>query len=131
MYFRTLPSAIASSRAVGAPGPGAEVVKDRMEPVLDERSVYIKYVTEPGNFSGQINPFLPLAAARPLTTRSWPEALNAKDSRHAGRMAAISQNPCPLLAQSACPNRQAQTISIEFCRRWPDRASNVPRTAKP
>jgi hypothetical protein len=25
----------------------------------------------------------------------------------------------------------AQTISIEFCRRWPDRASNVPRTAKP
>ena len=71
-HFRALPSATASSRAVGEPGTGAEVVKDRTEPVLDKRSVYIKYVTEPGSFSGQINPFLPLAAARPLTIRSWP-----------------------------------------------------------
>jgi hypothetical protein len=30
---------------------------------------------------GQINPFSPLAAARLLTIRSWPEALDATGSR--------------------------------------------------
>ncbi len=37
--------------------------------------------------------FSPLAAARPLTIRSWPEALNAKGSRHAGRMP-IGRHAC-------------------------------------
>ena len=35
--------------------------------------------------------FSPLAAAQPLTIRSWPEALNASGSRRACRMA-ISRN---------------------------------------
>jgi hypothetical protein len=35
-----------------------------MGPDLDERVVYIQYVTEPGNFFSQINPFLP-ARRRP------------------------------------------------------------------
>src|SRR5271157_973326 len=44
--------------------------------------------------------FSPLASARSLTTLSWPEALNARGSRRAGRMA-ISRNPCShLIANS-------------------------------
>ncbi len=45
---------------------------------------------------GQINPSSPLAAARLLTIRSWPEALNASGSRRASRMT-ISRNACSLL----------------------------------
>src|SRR5271157_4760584 len=64
-----------SSRAVGEPGTGAYVDKDRTGPDLDERSVHfqyvteIQYVTEPGNFFGQINPFLP-ARRRPTVDHS-------------------------------------------------------------
>jgi hypothetical protein len=69
LYFRTLPSATASSPAAGEPGTGAEVVKDRTGPDLDERIIYTQYVTEPGNFFGQINPFLP-ARRRPTVDHS-------------------------------------------------------------
>jgi len=30
-----------------------------MGPDLDDRPLYIQYVTEPGDFCGEINPFLP------------------------------------------------------------------------
>jgi hypothetical protein len=41
--------------------------------------------------------FSPLAAARPLTIRSWPEALNARDSRRGCQMT-ISHNDYSLIA---------------------------------
>ncbi len=44
--------------------------------------------------------FSPLAAARPLTTLSWPEALNARGSRRAGRMA-IGRSACSLAVARA------------------------------
>jgi hypothetical protein len=54
---------------------------------LVSHSVHIQYVTETGNSSDKSIRFYPLAAARPLTIRSWPQALNARGSRRAGRMA--------------------------------------------
>ena len=47
--------------------------------------------------------------------------------RRGHRRTEIVESP----SRSAPRRARAQTISIEFCRRWPDRASNVPRTAKP
>jgi len=44
--------------------------------------------------------FSPLAAARSLTTLSWPEALNARGSRRAGRMA-IGRSACSLAVPRA------------------------------
>jgi len=47
------------------PSTDRRIGKDRTGPDLDERSIHIQYVTEiqyftePGNFFGQINPFLP------------------------------------------------------------------------
>jgi hypothetical protein len=91
LYFRALSSATASSRADGEPGTSAAVVKDRTGPDLDERSVQFQYITETGNFSDKSIRLSPLAAARPLTIRSWPKALNARGSRRACQMA-ISRN---------------------------------------
>ncbi len=54
------------------PGTDHRIVKDRTGPDLDERSVYISMSPESGNCFGQLNPFLPLAAAQPLAIRSWP-----------------------------------------------------------
>ncbi len=45
------------------------VDKERTGPDLDERVVYIQFVTEPGNFFSQINPFLP-ARRRPTVDHS-------------------------------------------------------------
>jgi len=69
--------------------------KERTGPDLGKRRVYNQYVTEPDIFFRQIKPFPPLAAARPLTIRSWPEAINARGSRRAGRML-ISRSACSL-----------------------------------
>src|SRR5271157_3951300 len=52
--------------------------------------------------SGKSNFSSPLAAARPLTIRSWPEALKAKGSRRAGRMA-ISRHAYSLIALPDSP----------------------------
>src|SRR5208337_5385086 len=46
--------------------------------------------------------FSPLAAARPLTIRSWPEALNARASRP-GCHLAISRNDYSLIALPDLP----------------------------
>ena len=72
LYSRALSSATASSRAVGEPGSGAEILKDWTGPDLDERSVHIQYITETGNSSDKSICLSPFAAARPLTIRSWP-----------------------------------------------------------
>ena len=45
------------------PDTDTRIVKDRTGPDLDERPVYIQYVTEPGDPFGQIKLFLP--ARRP------------------------------------------------------------------
>src|SRR5271157_1775106 len=70
-----------AARWVGYPWPEnrgrnwSRIVKDRTGPDLDERSVLnqyiteIQYVTEPGSFFGQINPFLP-ARRRPTVNHS-------------------------------------------------------------
>ena len=84
------------------PDTDRRFVKDRTGPNLDERSLYIQYVTEPGDSFGKSIRFSPLAAARPLTIRSWPEALNASGSRGACRMA-ISRNGRPLFVCPPCP----------------------------
>src|SRR5271157_700825 len=68
LYFRTLPSPTASSRAVGEPGTGAYVAKDRAGPDLDDRPHFIQYVTEPSDCFGQIKLFLP-ARRRPTVGR--------------------------------------------------------------
>ena len=61
-------------------------------------AVYIQYVTEPGNFFGQINPFLPARRRPPVDhSLSWPEALNASRFKRACRMAR-RRNACSLLA---------------------------------
>ena len=52
------------------PATDSQIVKDRTGPDLDERPVYIEYVTKPGDSYGKINPFPPLASARSLTTLS-------------------------------------------------------------
>src|SRR5208337_5424961 len=41
------------------PDTDRRFVKDRKEPDLEERPLYIQYVTEPGDSRGKINPFLP------------------------------------------------------------------------
>ncbi len=57
------------------PSTDRRIDNDRTGPDLDERSVHIQYVTEfqyvtkPGNFLGQINPFLP-ACRRPTLDHS-------------------------------------------------------------
>jgi len=76
------------------PDTANRIGKDRTGPDLDERSVHIQYVTEPGNLFGQINLFSPLTAARPLTIRSWPEALNAGGFSSACMMAS-NWDACP------------------------------------
>src|SRR5208337_2745502 len=58
-----------SSRAVGEPGTGAYVGKDRTGPDLHERPLYIQYVTEPGDSCGKIDPFL-ATRCRPTVERS-------------------------------------------------------------
>ncbi len=66
-----------SSRAVGEPGTGAYVAKDRTGPDLDERPLY--FIMSPNRAipAEKSNRSSPLAAAQPLTILSWPEALNA------------------------------------------------------
>src|SRR5271157_5524217 len=57
------------------PSTDRRIEKDRTGPDLDERPIHIQYVTEiqhvtePGNFFGQINPFLP-ARRRPTVNHS-------------------------------------------------------------
>ncbi len=67
------------------------IVKDRTGPDLDERPVYVSMSPNQAISSDKSIRFSPLAAARPLTIRSWPEALNAKGAKRAYRMA-ISRN---------------------------------------
>ena len=55
------------------------IVKDQAGPDLDERPLYIKYVTEPGDSFGQICPFLPSRCHPTVLPRL--EALNASGSR--------------------------------------------------
>ena len=58
--------------------------------------------------------FPPLAAAQPLTILSWPEALNAKGSGSACRLA-ISRNACPVLAPQSCCNNAIKCHVSELC----------------
>jgi hypothetical protein len=104
------------------PSTDRRIEKDRTGPDLDERSVHIQYVTEiqyvtkPGNFFGLVHPFLP--AARWLTTRSWPQPLNAKGSGRAGRKTSRCDTcpltiPIPKWSVSQITSRLLRT----FCRR--------------
>ena len=79
------------------PDTDSRIVKDRTGPDLDERPLYIQYVTEPGDSCGKINPFLPARRRSPLTILSWPEALNAKRLQ-AACLKHISRNACSLMA---------------------------------
>ena len=48
------------------PATDSQIGKGRTGSDLDERPVYIEYVTKPGDSYGKINPFPPLASAQPL-----------------------------------------------------------------
>jgi hypothetical protein len=58
----------------------------------------------------------PLAAARSWTTPSWPEALNARGSRRARRMA-ISRNARPLIISCPLPSLIVAGVEQEFTAR--------------
>jgi hypothetical protein len=109
LYFRALPSATASSRAVEEPGTGAEVVKDRTGPDLDERPLYIQYVTESGDCFGQIDPFLP-TGRRPTVDHSLVAGGAQRQSLQACLLEAIRCNACSLLALPDFPEF-AQAVS--------------------
>ena len=79
------------------PDSDRRFIRDRTGSNLDERRLYIQYVTKPGDSRGKINPLLLARHRRPLTILSWPEALNASRSKRACRMA-IRRNACSLLA---------------------------------
>src|SRR5271157_6007591 len=100
------------------PSTDRRIDKDRTGPDLDERSVHIQYVTEfqyvtkPGNFFGEINPFLPACLRRSLTIRSGLEALKASGSRRACQRA-ISHNDYSLIALPDFPEfAQAVRYSV-------------------
>ena len=61
--------------------PTAGFRKDRTGPDLDERPHYFIMSPIQAISSDKSIRFSPLAAARPLTIRSWPEGLNASASR--------------------------------------------------
>ena len=57
------------------PSTDSRIGESRTGPDLSERVVYIQYVTNRAISSDKSIRFSPLAASRPLTIRSWPEAL--------------------------------------------------------
>ncbi|MGZ6053663.1 MAG: hypothetical protein ACXWNF_16340 [Isosphaeraceae bacterium] len=63
------------------------ITKDRTGLDPDEHPLYFSMSPNQAIPAEKPIDFSPLAAARPLTIRSWPEALNARGSRRAGRMA--------------------------------------------
>src|SRR5271157_1280200 len=71
-------------------------VKEQTGPDLDERPHYFSMSPNQAICSEKSIVFSPLAAARALTVRSWPEALNASGPRRACRMA-MSRKACSLL----------------------------------
>ncbi len=85
------------------PDTDSRIGKDRTGPDLEERPLYIQYVTEPGNLFGKINPFLP-ARRRPTVDHSLVAggAQRQGGSRRAGRMP---------ISRSAC------SLAVAYCRR--------------
>jgi len=76
------------------PDTDMRIVKDRTGPDLDERPVYFSMSPNRAIPSDKSNFSSPHAAARPLTIRSRPEALNAKGSK---RPAGCPSNACTVL----------------------------------
>src|SRR5208337_4988726 len=68
LFSRPTPRAPRPTLAGILPVTNGRFVKEQTGPDLDERSLYIQYVTEPGNLFGQINLFLP--ARRPSVDHS-------------------------------------------------------------
>ena len=92
------------------PDTDRRIVKDRTGPDLDERPLYIEYVTEPGDFLRKNQTVLsPLAAVGPLTILSRPGALHTSGSRRACLMP-IRRNACSLIALPDFPEF-AQAVS--------------------
>src|SRR5271157_658387 len=92
LFSRPTPHAPRPTLGGILPLTNGRFVKEQTGPDLDEHSPLFHYVTEPGDSFGQINPFSPLADARPLTIRSRPETLNASGSR---RLPDGHQPQCP------------------------------------
>jgi len=76
------------------PDTNRRFVKDRTGSNLDERPLYIQYVTEPGDSCGEIDPFFSpplgtdphlLATDRLLCFLLWPGAVAARSARFACR----------------------------------------------
>ena len=65
------------------PDTDRRIVKDRTGSNLDEHPVYISMSPNQAISLDKSIRFSSLAAARPLTILSWPEALNASGSRRA------------------------------------------------
>ena len=83
--------------------PTAELAKSERGPISTSGPPSISVCHRNRGFLGQKSTYSsPLAAARPWTTSSWPEALNASGSRRACQIA-IRLNACSLLALPDLP----------------------------
>jgi len=94
------------------PDTDSRIGKDRTGSNLDERSLYIEYVTEPGDSCGKIKPFFPLAVAQPLNILSRPETLNASGSRRACRRPSAAMPVRSLISPSS--PKQLGMVSLEL-----------------
>jgi hypothetical protein len=79
------------------PSTDRRIDKDRTRPDLKERPHYSSMSPNQAICSEVSVVFSPLATVRALTIRSWPEVLNARGFRRAGRMA-VSRKAFFLLA---------------------------------
>jgi len=77
------------------PDTDRRIGKDRTGPDLHERSLYIKYVTEPGDSCGKISPFL-LTRCRPTVKRSLAAGDAQRQRLKACLPEAISRNASSL-----------------------------------
>src|SRR5208283_2001843 len=103
----------------------AELTKTERDPISTSGPSIFSMSPNRATASGKSNFSSPLAAARPLTIRSWPEALNAKGSRRDGRMA-ISRHAYSLIALPDSPEF-AQAVGHGVHRTL----YHLQRTAKP
>src|SRR5271157_3034220 len=97
LFSRPTPRAPRPTLGGILPATNGRFVKEQTAPNLDERPHYLSMSPNQAICSNKSIYFSPLAA-RALTIRSWPEALDARDLSRACMMAS-SCDACPYVLQ--------------------------------